>query len=78
MPLLSSVPMFSSPHGALDPKHPVGVVAAQIGELYQVLRGTLGVGAAVDENRLTGGGGITGAMAARRMPRMRLDDEGRR
>ena len=43
--------------GPLYPKHPVGVVAAQIGELYQIFRGTLGVGAAVDEYRLTGGGG---------------------
>ena len=46
------------PHpGILDPQDVGGVETAQIGKLQQILRRTLGVGPAVDEYRLPGGGG---------------------
>ena len=43
--------------GLLHPHEPLGVKAAQIGELQQVLRGAVGVGAAVAENGMASGGG---------------------
>ena len=45
--------------GALE--HPLGVVGAHKGKLEQVLRGTLGGGAAVDEHRPAGAGGHHGS-----------------